>query len=755
MKIFKAFLFLLAAFPAVLQAQQIKVVAESGIPVSQAVVMIKALASGSESAYITDNKGVVTANPVSDKFLIVVQHLSFNTYSDTLNALPVSLLVTLTPKDVKLNEVVVTSEYTARTAGESMHPVVVINRKQIESQAAANLGQVLEQQLNMRISNDQILGQGLTLNGLSGQNIKFLVDGVPVIGRLDGNIDISQLNLNNVERIEVVNGPMAASYGTDASGGVINLITKQSAENKYQFGLNLMHETTGHYNADVLTGYNTGKSSVLISSGRNFFDGWSQADTGRWQEWKPKEQYFGNVKYRWTGKKFILGYQLNGFHETISNKGNPRVSPYFAYAFDEYYKTIRFTNQLNNTYLINANSSLNATLSHSWFHRTKNTYRKDLVSLGETLVPGVEQQDTTVLNAFMIRAAYTKSRQSTVGSDALSLSKRRQSSVGSNLSYQTGIDFNVETADGSRFNDQEIVVGDYAFFASAEYQINEKLEVKPAVRLAYNTDYKAPVVPSVMIKYDVTKTLTTRFSYGKGFRAPGVKERYLYFVDINHNIRGNENLLPEYSDNFFLNVSKRFTKDQVAITADLNGFYNDVRNMITLAQPDLTSSLYTYINLGKFSTHGGSLALNASYGNLTLGAGFAYTGRYNIYADSGDFNQFIYSPDLNAKAQYEFTKTGLTASVFFKLNGKLPGYRLNADNTITQFDNQSYKFMDVSLRKAFFGKTLFIGAGVKNLFDVTRVSAIAQGTAHSSGSDQLSVGTGRSYFVKLQYSIGR
>jgi outer membrane receptor for ferrienterochelin and colicins len=752
-KILKVLVALFLFFPALSAAQQIKVTGETGVPVPQAVVIMRSLSTGFETALITDNKGIASASALSGKVLVTVQHLSFQFYADTLTSLPNQLTINLKSRDVKLSEVVVTSEYTARTTGESIHPVVVINRSQIDGQAAANLSQVLEQQLNMRVANDQVLGQGLTLNGLSGQNIKFLVDGVPVVGRLDGNIDISQLNLNNVERIEVVNGPMAASYGTDASGGVINLITRQSVENKYQFGLNLMHETTGHYNADLLTGYNTGKSSILISGGRNFFDGWSQADTGRWQEWKPKEQYFGNVKYRWTGKKMILGYQLNGFHETISNKGNPRVSPYFAYAFDEYYKTIRLTNQLNNTYLINANSSVNAILSHSWYHRAKNTYRKDMVSLNETIVPGVEQQDTTVLNSFMVRAAYTNSRRSAVGSRQ-SISDSQQS-VGSNLSYQAGIDFNVETADGSRFNDEEIISGDYAVFASAEYKMNEKLEIKPAVRIAHNTDYKAPVIPSLMLKYDFTKSLSARLSYGKGFRAPGLKERYLYFVDINHNIRGNENLLPEYSDNFFLNLSKRFDTKQTVITADLNGFYNDVRNMITLAQPDLTSSLYTYINLGKFSTHGGSLSLNAIYGKLTVGTGFAYTGRYNIYADSGDFNQFIYSPDLNAKAQYEFTKAGLTASVFFKLNGKLPGYRLNPDNTISQFDNESYKFMDVSLRKSFFGKTLFIAAGVKNIFDVTRISAIAQGTAHSAGSDQLSVGTGRSYFVKLQYSIGR
>jgi outer membrane receptor for ferrienterochelin and colicins len=158
----------------------------------------------------------------------------------------------------------------------------------------------------MRTSQDQVLGSGLTMNGLSGQNIKFLVDGVPVIGRLDGNIDISQLNLNNVERIEVVNGPMAASYGTDASGGVINLITRQQVDKPLHAGANVLYESVGHYNLDFLSGYNTGKSSVVLSAGRNFFEGWSQTDTGRWQAWKPKEQYFGNVKYRWAGKRLVI-----------------------------------------------------------------------------------------------------------------------------------------------------------------------------------------------------------------------------------------------------------------------------------------------------------------------------------------------------------------------------------------------------------------------------------------------------------------
>src|SRR5690606_8698907 len=118
------------------------------------------------------------------------------------------------------------------------------------------------------------------------------------------------------------------------------------------------------FNADGFAGLSKGRSSVMIAGGRNFFDGWSPADTGRWQEWKPKEQFFGNIKYRWSGKRLTFGYQLSGFHEKISNKGTPPITPYFAYAFDEFYKTTRFTNQATASYVLKRD--LNISSSFSW-----------------------------------------------------------------------------------------------------------------------------------------------------------------------------------------------------------------------------------------------------------------------------------------------------------------------------------------------------------------------------------------------------
>ncbi|MBL0340666.1 MAG: TonB-dependent receptor plug domain-containing protein [Bacteroidetes bacterium] len=428
-------------------SQKIKLKGTHGTPVSQAVVIIKPLTEKRESIFLTDNSGSVEIGPYAGKVQIFVSHLSFENYVDTLDFITGDLTIQLVEKDIQLKEVVVSSEYSPRTAGESVYTVAVVNKQQIDNQAASSLDEVLKQQLNVRISQDQVLGSGVTMNGLSGQNIKFLVDGVPVIGRLDGNIDVSQINLSNVVRIELVNGPMATSYGTDAAGGVVNVITRQPSNNKYEGGVNFLYEDIGRYNVDASAGTSRGKSSLLIGGGRNFFDGWSVADTGRWQEWKPKEQILGNINYRYSGEKIILSYQLNAFAEKISNKGTPRMSPYFAYAFDEYYKTKRYTNQVNASYILRRDLFANATFSYSHYQRTKNTFRKDLVTLEENLVLGQVPDDSTSQSSILATQDTTR-MQSWMARGTIS-----KTNTEAPLNYQVGYDVNLENAAGTRFNE--------------------------------------------------------------------------------------------------------------------------------------------------------------------------------------------------------------------------------------------------------------------------------------------------------------
>ena len=111
-----------------------------------------------------------------------------------------------------IQEVVVTGQITEKNAEETVHKIRIISAKKLNSGLFTNLGQVLEKELNFRLSEDIFLGSSISLQGISGQNVKILIDDIPVIGRLDGNIDLSQISLNNIERIEVIEGPLSTLY---------------------------------------------------------------------------------------------------------------------------------------------------------------------------------------------------------------------------------------------------------------------------------------------------------------------------------------------------------------------------------------------------------------------------------------------------------------------------------------------------------------------------------------------------------------
>jgi outer membrane receptor for ferrienterochelin and colicins len=98
-------------------------------------------------------------------------------------------------KTEQLKEVVVTAQYAPTSEKNAVYKVNVINRKTIESKAVTNLTDLLRQELNMDISFNPVFGAGIEINGISKQNIKILVDGVPLIGRVNGVLNLNQINL--------------------------------------------------------------------------------------------------------------------------------------------------------------------------------------------------------------------------------------------------------------------------------------------------------------------------------------------------------------------------------------------------------------------------------------------------------------------------------------------------------------------------------------------------------------------------------
>ena len=680
-----------------------------------------------------------------------MSYIGYKTLIDTINSQESKTYI-LEPTEVSLNQVVVTAQYSESDPEKAVHKIRIIDRKKIEAMGAVNLTDVLRNENNIRISQDNILGSSMGLQGISGQNVKVLIDGVPVIGRLDGNIDLSQINLNNIERIEIVEGPLSVNYGTDALAGTINLITKKDQKKKFEVGLNSYYESAGQYNLDGRVGMKLGKGQLSLSGGRNFFDGWSPedeffkfpesrlADTNRTDFWNPKEQYFAKLQYALSGESqdgLVHGFTVRPyaeyFSEEVINKGMPR-EPYYENAFDDYYYTWRKNAGADFSARLKGNKKVSILAAFNQYKRIKNTYLKDLTTLEQDLTANSADQDTSFFNLWMSRGTFSTTSDSTT------------------INFQAGYDISYETASGQRIQGGERTQGDYAIFGSVEWTPIQDLLIRPGMRYSYNTRYDAPVVPSLNTRWK-KGDFTVRLSYARGFRAPSLKELYFEFVDVNHNIQGNKDLEAELSDNYQLNITWQKLKAQSIIKLEAGGYFNQIDNLITLVQTPETTE-YAHINVGEHQTIGLQTNGELMFEHIKLNGGFAYVGRYNQLTESSGTERFAFSPEVRGNFYYDLHSWDANFSIFYKYTGKLPGFRQTTEGEIYQTEVDDYHTVDMSFTKRFFNRKIQWTVGAKNLLDVRNInSSSTSGGAHSGGGGSVPVSWGRTVFTKLSLNF--
>jgi outer membrane receptor for ferrienterochelin and colicins len=312
----------------------------------------------------------------------------------------------------------------------------------------------------------------------------------------------------------------------------------------------------------------------------------------------------------------------------------------------------------------------------------------------------------------------------------------------------------LETAEGQRIESDFQAMGDYSLFGSCEVKPLARLLLRPGLRLSYNTKFAAPLIPSLNLKYELSEKITIRASYGRGFRAPSLKEIYLNFVDASHNVHGNPNLVAEQSDNFqaFVTVESK-TKDKV-IRFEPSLFFNSIRNMIDLARINSSNLQMMYINVNEFKSAG--LSVNTEYRrpHYNLLAGYSFTARNSTLMQLAQSNSYFYANELRLNGMFCFKKQDLTVSVFYKYNGKLQTYQYNNTNEklLLSYIN-AFSLLDASLSKNLINKHLNITLGSKNILNVKNVNANIATGVHAAGSNFALVGMGRSYFITLKYSI--
>jgi outer membrane receptor for ferrienterochelin and colicins len=727
--------------PVLIYAQQhVRILGENGQPVEDAIITYHPLNLKSfQKVAITDANGradLQTETPVS----LVISRIGYTTVADTLKVKE-SRTIVLKASNLNLKDVVVTGQFEAVTADKSVHKIKVIDRKRIEQQGAVNLRDVLSNELNIRLTQDGVLGAQMSMMGIGGQNVKILVDGVPMIGRMDGNLDLSQINMNNVERIEIVEGPMGVIYGTDALGGVINIITKKPDGKQYNAFVNTYYESVGTYNIDGGLGVKYKDLQVSVSGGRNFFDGYSENEDPRLRvlQWKPREQYFGDVQLRYKYKRQNHRLTSQYFHEQIINRQAPTITPYRISAFDDYYITERFNNSLYSDFLFNNRASLSLINSYSTFERRSDKYVKDLVTGNEQLSADPESHDTTKFGLALMRATYSTNNQTIFNS-------------------QMGYDINLETGTGKRLENSRQHIYDFAGFYIAELKPVSRLTLRQGIRFIYNTRYGAPVIPSFNVKYDLTSNWAIRGSYAQGFRAPSLKELSLSFVDRNHTIFGNEDLKAERSNNYTASLAYSSKIKETTFKGEATFFYNDIRDMIGLSMLSITSDsqVYRYINVDKFKSMGLNLTASVQVKNLSVTTGYGRTGRSNQFSTTTQVPEFSYSDEFNLNPSYHFPKAGVDVSMFYKYTGRTPVYA-TVNGEVMQIFTDGFSMLDGSITKSFRKGLLSVSVGAKNLLDVKSINRTAAvgGGAHSSGSTSLLMAMGRFYFMSVKINIGK
>ena len=162
-------------------------------------------------------------------------------------------------KDIDMEQVVVTATRTPKLLKDAPLVTRIITRDDIRKSDASHVGELLQSELpGIEFSFSMNQQTALNMSGFDGGSVLFLIDGERIAGETLDNVDYSRLNLNDVERIEIVKGAASALYGSNAVGGVVNIITRTDKE-KWNVEANARYGSHNEQRYGGAVSFNAGK----------------------------------------------------------------------------------------------------------------------------------------------------------------------------------------------------------------------------------------------------------------------------------------------------------------------------------------------------------------------------------------------------------------------------------------------------------------------------------------------------------------
>ncbi|WP_301860020.1 TonB-dependent siderophore receptor [uncultured Megasphaera sp.] len=579
-------------------------------------------------------------------------------------------------------EVIVTATRTEEEVKNVPNSVEVITADDIQKLGAANVYDALKLADNVNIiPQNNGFGRRISIRGGATNEGLILVNGhriaVEDTSTSQNLMTLDRINVNNIERIEIVRGAASAQYGSDALSGVINIITKTSGKDEsLTAGVTTGTESINNYyhveTGDI--GKFSGSVDVSIGKDRN-----RMMQNGMGYLYGPKHSVDLNGTYRFNDHQSLRldasyfkadqeadwpGFESSTVRPAITgmvmgmiygSKDKPGMKPsmnrgeaialankaldkYLTYdpnkaKLDQEQKNISLTfdgkSDKNNYTLRTYYSRLEKSrlLPYEIMGAAAGEIAKDLMNVTMPFIPVPAGEVPT----------YGETNKYTVwgveGKDSMA--------IGDNHLLTFGGEYTSNTVEGNNVAGASKDTQTYAGYVQDEWMVGDKLLLIPAVRYDHHSDFGSKTTPKIGATYFLNNNSRFKVNWGKGFKAPTVTELYSDFYHAGNTIWGNPDLVPEESTNFDVSYELEGHGNFGKVTY----FNNHVENYITTHNiPDGTGSSLEdstwsqYYNLdGTTKLHGVELEVGRNFNrNWTAKINSNWTSASNNVTSSGN-----------------------------------------------------------------------------------------------------------------------
>ncbi len=482
-----------------------------------------------------------------------------------------------------LDEVIVTATRTPQQQESVIADVSVINAEEIKRGGQSTLIELLQRQPGIEITNNGGAGKtsGVFMRGTNTGHTLVLIDGVRVQSATAGTTTLENIPIQQIDRIEIVRGPLTSLYGQDAIGGVIQIFTKKGVDGFKPYA-NLGF---GTYDTPLAEAGLRGKqndTAYALNVSANKTNGFSSLDTSN-PNLNDKDGYRNLAVTGSVSHKIAEGHEVG--LTLMHSKGRTRydnrfnidaTSPAFNPAFSDYADLEQHTYSLFSKNQILSNWHSTVRISQG-FDETVNyaalgPFTSESRSLFRTKQDQFNWQNDISLPVGVLTLMYDRLEDKVNSTTVYNSTKR--TNEGYVVSYVANVDA-------------------HTFQASA--------------REDHNSSFGNNVTGGLGYGYNINNAWRITGSYGSAFKAPTFND--LYFPDSFGFATSNPNLKPEKSDN--VEASLRYRDD--TSSASLTAYENKIRDLIIL------DSAFIPANLNKAKIRGVTLAASQRWENLDLG----------------------------------------------------------------------------------------------------------------------------------------